>query len=190
MRECLLGIDLCIKQDCMSLKHGKVARDTTGSYYTPCTLAKAVVSKAFRNTECLKHLQNSKYAIRIADFSCGGGEFFNAAQKYLFEEKRIPYSVSATFFWGTDVDPIVMLITVGNLLSQADYDDWHTISSHFRLGNPLVSTAAEGNLRVKHDMFALGRFYAPAMGINFNKMDFFVPFDIVLGNPPWEKNSF
>ncbi|WP_455651918.1 Eco57I restriction-modification methylase domain-containing protein [Phascolarctobacterium sp.] len=190
LRECLLGIDLCIRQDCMSLKQGKVARDTTGSYYTPCTLAKAVVSKAFRNTECLEHLQNSKYAIRIADFSCGGGEFFNAAQKYLFEEKRIPYSVSATFFWGTDVDPIVMLITVGNLLSQADYDDWHTISSHFRLGNPLVFTAAEGNLRVKHDMFALGRFYAPAMGINFNKKDFFVPFDIVLGNPPWEKIRF
>ena len=111
-------------------------------------------------------------------------------RQYLFEEKRIPYSVSATFFWGTDVDPIVMLITVGNLLSQADYDDWHTISSHFRLGNPLVFTAAEGNLRVKHDMFALGRFYAPAMGINFNKKDFFVPFDIVLGNPPWEKIRF
>lgn len=102
-----------------------------------------------------------KSAIRIADFSCGGGEFFNAAQECLFEERGIPYSVSATFFWGIDVDPIVMLITVGNLLSQADYDDWNTISSHFHLGNPLVSTAVEQDLRVKHDMFALGRVYAP-----------------------------
>lgn len=190
LRECLLGIDLCIRQDCMSLKQGKVARDTIGSYYTPRTLAKAVVSKAFRNTECIEHLRNTKYAIRIADFSCGGGEFFNAAQEYLLEEKRIPYSVSATFFWGTDVDPIVMLITVGNLLSQANYDDWQTISSHFHLGNPLVYTSAEGSLREKHNMFALGRFYAPAMGINFNKKDLPVPFDIVLGNPPWEKIRF
>ena len=190
MREDLLGIDLYISQNYMSLKQGKVARDTTGSYYTPCSLAKAVVSKAFKNAECLDHLKNEKSAIRIADFSCGGGEFFNAAQECLFEERGIPYSVSATFFWGIDVDPIVMLITVGNLLSQADYDDWNTISSHFHLGNPLVSTAVEQDLRVKHDMFALGRVYAPAMGINFNKKEFFTPFDIVLGNPPWEKIRF
>lgn len=190
LRECLLSIDLCIKQDKITLKQGKVTRDTTGSYYTPGALAKAVVSKAFKNTEILEHLQNTKYSIRIADFSCGGGEFFNAAQEYLLEEKQVPYSVSATFFWGTDVDPIVMLITVSNILSQADYDDWRTISSHFHLGNPLVSTSAEGNLRVKHDMFALGRFYAPAMGMDFNKNAFLVPFDVVLGNPPWEKIRF
>lgn len=168
LRECLLGIDLCIEKETIFIRQGKVARDTTGSYYTPCTLAKAVVSKAFRNAECLRNLSNSKYSIRIADLSCGGGEFFNAAQEYLLEEKSIPYSVSATFFWGIDVDPIVMLITVGHLLSQADFDDRKTISSHFHLGNPLVSTSAEGSLREKHDMFALGRFYAPAMGINFN----------------------
>lgn len=190
LREYLLGIDLCIRQDSISLKHGKIFRDTTGSYYTPCTLAKAVVSKVFRNNDTLEHLQNRKYSIRIADFSCGGGEFFNAVQEYLLEEKQIPYSVSATFFWGTDVDPIIMLITIGNLLSQADYDDWQVISSHFRLGNPLVSTSAEGSLRIKNDMFAIGRFYAPVMGIDFNKKDFFVSFDFVLGNPPWEKIRF
>ena len=39
MREDLLGIDLYISQNYMSLKQGKVARDTTGSYYTPCSLA-------------------------------------------------------------------------------------------------------------------------------------------------------
>lgn len=190
LRECLLGIDLCISQDRIALKQGKVVRDTTGSYYTPCKLAKAVVSKSFRNTECLDRSLKEKYAIRIADLSCGGGEFFNAAQEYLLEERHIPYSVSATFFWGTDVDPIVMLITVGHLLSQADYDDWQLISSHFHLGNPLVSTSTEGSLRVKHDMFALGRFYAPEMGMNFSKKELPVPFDIILGNPPWEKIRF
>lgn len=190
LRERMLGINLCIRQDRISLTQGKVARDTTGSYYTPSKLAKAVVSKAFRNTNCLEHLKNAKYAIRIVDFSCGGGEFFNAVQEYLFEENRIPHCVSATFFWGTDVDPIVMLIAVGNLLSQADYEDWYAISSHFRLGNPLVSTTSEGNLQVKNDLFALGRVYAPAMGINYSKNDFFAPFDIVLGNPPWEKIRF
>lgn len=60
MREDLLGIDLYISQNYMSLKQGKVARDTTGSYYTPCSLAKAVVSKAFKNAECLDHLKNGK----------------------------------------------------------------------------------------------------------------------------------
>ena len=190
LRECLLGIDLCINQETISLKRGKVARDTIGSYYTPCKLAKAVVSQALGNTECLRILKNSKYSIRIADFSCGGGEFFNAAQEYLFEEKGIPYSVSATFFWGTDVDPIVMMVTVGRLLSQADYDDWRGISSHFHLGNPLVATSIEGSLRKKNDMFALGRFYAPDMGLNFNKRDCHMSFDVVLGNPPWEKIRF
>lgn len=190
LRECLLGIDLCITRDSIVLKQGKTARDTTGSYYTPYSLAKAVVAKAFKYSDCLELLQTTKYTIKIADLSCGGGEFFNAAQEYLLEEKGIPFSVSATFFWGTDVDPIVMLITVGNLLASAEYEDWNQIADHFHLGNPLVSTSLAGTIREKNNLFALGRYYAPAMGIDFDKEDLPECFDIILGNPPWEKIRF
>lgn len=189
LRECLLGIDLCVQKGEIKIKRSKAVRDTTGSYYTPYDLAKAVVSKALRNPKQGK-IQNCKYSIRIADFSCGGGELFKAVQELLQEENNIPFSVSATFFWGVDVDPIILLLTVCHFLSQAEYEDWSTIAQHFLLGNPLVSTLSEGSIRTKHNMFALGRYYATSMGCNFGKKEFPYQFDLVLGNPPWEKIRF
>lgn len=147
LRENLLGIDLCITKNLLELKQGKVARDTTGSYYTPPSLAKAVIEKAFNELSCPQLLQKEKNALKIADFSCGGGEFFNAIQEYLLQKFDIPHTVSATYFWGTDVDPIIILITVGHLLAQADYSDWKNIASHFYHCNPLVSPHAESMLR-------------------------------------------
>lgn len=189
LRECLLSVELNVRKDAVELKQGKTSRDTTGSYYTPYTLAKAIIRKTFSNPATKKLIQHEADRIKIADLSCGGGEFFCAAQEYFYEELEISYETSATFFWGIDVDPIVLQITVCKLLLRAKVDDWRKIISHFRVGNPLIQVETEESFDRKNDLFALNRFYSSEMGMDFSKNGF-GEFDIILGNPPWEKIRF
>ncbi|MBD5083250.1 MAG: N-6 DNA methylase [Clostridiales bacterium] len=189
LRECLLGVELNVRKNTIELKQGKTNRDSTGSYYTPYTLAKAIVWKAFSNPATRKIIQHEANRIKIADLSCGGGEFFCAAQEYFYEELGIPYETSATFFWGIDVDPVVLQITVCKLLLRAKSGDWKKIISHFRVGNPLIQIEAEESFDHKNKLFALNRFYSSEMGMNFS-INGFGKFDIILGNPPWEKIRF
>lgn len=189
LREYILGMELYISQTNVSIEEGKVARDTTGSYYTPYELAKTIVNKTLSTNHAQALITSNKQTLRIADLSCGGGEFFWATQEYLYLNMRIPYEESALFFWGMDVDPIALQITICRLLKNADVSDWKEIVSHFLLGNPLIATDIEGDLDQKNELFALNRIYAPEMGINHS---FFrnIQFDIILGNPPWEKTRF
>lgn len=189
LRECLLGVELIIRKEVIELKQGKTSRDATGSYYTPYTLAKAIIWKTFSTPAAKKIIKHEADRIKIADLSCGGGEFFCAAQEYFYNELGIPYETSATFFWGIDVDPIVLQITVCKLLSRAKVEDWGKIISHFRVGNALIQSESEGSFDRKNEMFALNRFYSPEMGMDFLR-DGFGEFDIILGNPPWEKIRF
>ncbi|MHC1715184.1 MAG: hypothetical protein AB9858_06325 [Acidaminococcaceae bacterium] len=208
LHECLLSIDLKISKKDIGFSVGKSHKDIAGAYYTPNSLAKTVVEEAFGKFEkdCTKQLADdtdslkaklqvdgirAKYQnISIADLSCGGGEFYRAAQGYLLEKFAIPLNVSCTFFWGIDVDPIALQITICNLLSVARQEDWNIIISHFILGNPIVNAKKECSDSEKSDMFALNRIYAEDMGIDFTRIFNDKRFDIVLGNPPWEKIRF
>lgn len=189
LRECLLGVELNVRKDAIELKQGKTSRDATGSYYTPYTLAKAIIRKTFSEPAAKSIIQHEADRIKIADLSCGGGEFFYAAQEYFYEELGIPYETSATFFWGIDIDPIVLQITVCKLLLRAKEEDWQKIISHFRVGNPLIQIDTEETFDRKNELFALNRFYSSEMGMDFSRNGF-DEFDIILGNPPWEKIRF
>lgn len=187
LHEYLLGIELKIQPTCISIVEGKYNKDITGAYYTPSDLAQAVVEKAFKKYEEDNGLINRK--ISIADLSCGGGEFFRAAQTYMYKVYKIEPHDSSKFFWGIDVDPIALQNTICYLLSKSRKKDWEEIISHFILGNPLV-TGGEGSFDEKCDMYATGRIYSPLMGIDFFEMHSNLQFDIVIGNPPWEKIRF
>ena len=75
------------------------------------------------------------------------------------------------------------------MLLRAKVDDWRKIISHFRVGNPLIQVETEESFDRKNDLFALNRFYSSEMGMDFSKNGF-GEFDIILGNPPWEKIRF
>lgn len=190
LRECILSKELCVSQKEIRIKEGKISRDTTGSYYTPYNFAKAVVWKMLSTEQAKTLLEEKASTLKIADLSCGGGEFFWAAQDYMKEELGIPHEISALYFWGMDVDPIALHITVCRLLQTANVSDWGEISSHFHLGNSLVVTNHEGDYNFKNELFALNRIYAYEMGINYSLFDGDIQFDIILGNPPWEKIRF
>ena len=189
LRECILSIELCISQTEVNIKEGKSSRDTTGSYYTPYQLAESVVHKALSTKHSKSLLAQKGRTLRIADLSCGGGEFFWAAQQYLEKECCIPYEVSALFFWGMDVDPIALQITICRLLKTSNVADWKEIAGHFLLGNPLISSNTQESLDCKNELFALNRIYASKMGVNYSSIEG-LRFDIILGNPPWEKTRF
>jgi hypothetical protein len=189
LRERILGTDLCISQSSVRIEESKVSRDTTGSYYTPYELAKAVVNKTMVTNQAQNLIKRNGKNLKIADLSCGGGEFFWATQEFLYQNWGIPYEDSSLLFWGMDVDPIALQITICRLLKMANKSDWKEIAGHFLLGNPLIATESEGDLDHKNELFALNRIYAPEMGIDYpsNRA---VRFDIILGNPPWEKIRF
>jgi len=189
LREYMLGMELYVSQTDVRIEEGKVSRDTTGSYYTPYEFAKTIVEKTLSTDQAQALITNNKQDLRIADLSCGGGEFFWATQEYLYQNMSIPYEKSALFFWGLDVDPIALQITICRLLKSANVSDWKEIVSHFLLGNPLIATESEGDLDQKNELFALNRIYAPQMGINYS-LHRNMQFDIILGNPPWEKTRF
>ena len=182
-RQQLLNIELDFTGDKIRYFSDKVCRDNTGAYYTPQGLALEIIQKAFRGR---KFEQDSKY--RIADFSCGGGDFFLAAMKYLHEEYGIEKKTSATWFYGVDIDPIALQICIVNLLQFSDRDDWKSIVSHFVFGNPLIISDHEHNEEEKNRLFATKRLYSVGLGMDRKYFDY--TFDIVVGNPPWEKIRF
>lgn len=190
LRECIFSMELCVSKTEISIAEGKVTRDVTGSYYTPYALAKAVVRKTLSTEQAKKLIKEKEGTLKIADLSCGAGEFFWATQDYMKEKFGIPHEISSLYFWGMDVDPIALQITVCRLLQSANPSDWEEITGHFHLGNSLISTTHEEDYDFKNELFALSRIYAPEMGINYSLHNPDLQFDIILGNPPWEKTRF
>ena len=182
-RQQLLNIELDFTGETIGFFSDKVSRDNTGAYYTPEELAFEIVKKAFRDK---RFEQNQEY--RIADFSCGGGDFFLAAMRYLREEYGIDNKTSVAWLYGVDIDPVALQICIVNLLQYVDRDNWKSIISHFEFGNPLVISNREYSVEEKNRLFATRRLYSVGLGINSRYFD--NSYDVVVGNPPWEKIRF
>jgi hypothetical protein len=208
LHELLLNYELNISPDKVKLCIGKTNKDTTGSHYTPKALARAVVNEVFKKYEedvllaagmfnsnsaddaCKDYLRHIFLNTSIADLSCGGGEFYRAARSYMLEHYGIQPEMVCSNFWGIDIDPIALQTTVSDILMIAEKNTWPTIISHFLLGNPLVNTTVEGSFSEKVNLFALGHIYSEAMGLDYSVRLNQKRFDIVIGNPPWEKVRF
>jgi hypothetical protein len=185
LRETLLDFEITYKDQNINFVSGKESKDAIGAYYTPTNMSKAVIKESVKQLKLEDDLDKK---VKIIDLSCGCGEFFNNIQELLLDKYNINFDDSSTFLWGVDVDPISLQIAVCNILMNASTEKWTKIISHFILGNPLLYIAQEKEMDKKVDCFALKRIYAKEMGLNIT--EYLNGFDMVIGNPPWEKVRF
>ena len=187
--ETLLQQDFQVTEKEAFYQTGKSIRDTAGAYYTPPPLAQALVDNLYR-TCCQQRDGFSAAECSYADFSCGCGEFYQALLQVLCGAGIAEPADLCLRFWGTDIDPIALQIAVCSLLPMVPPARWEEVVSHFHLGNPLICTETEASYDEKVRLFAQGRYYAAAMGFSRKSFLFSDKFDIVVGNPPWEKIRF
>lgn len=179
----LLNAELNFANGELTILSDKIIRDSIGSYYTPRELAAEIVKKAFAGK---KFEASGEY--KIADLSCGGGDFFLAVMNWMKERWNIDFKCSVKWFYGVDIDPIALQISIVNLLVFAARSDWETIISHFTFGNPLLVSRESLCEEEKNALFAKGRLYS--VGLGLPQTFFEKTYDAVVGNPPWEKIRF
>ena len=186
----LLKSEVCISNGLVSYKVQKDRRDMAGSYYTPHLLALNIVRQALKtyfeiNPTSKSNMEN--FNMKIIDVSCGCGEFLLMCRKCLVEDYFFNPDQISTWFYGADIDPIAIQITVVRLYSGHEIPNRSLISSHFFIGNSLYNGSI-GDDQSKFGMFIEGRFYSKKNGIleKLTKLKF----DIIIGNPPWEKVRF
>lgn len=171
--QAFLSIDFVVSDNSVSFSGGKNCRDTLGSYYTQEDFAYEIAKKTIE--EYMSNFTNKPSEISVADFSCGGGVFLVAAKK-ICEEKKIRVKLL-----GIDVDPIATMIAKARLvLEQVDEKDMHIF-----LGNPLLKNINKDNSHEAFVMSLKGRYYNSCLGIDIDEN-----YDVVIGNPPWEKIRF
>ncbi|MDE7203549.1 MAG: hypothetical protein K2O91_17025 [Lachnospiraceae bacterium] len=169
-----LTVDYTMKNGIFVFGGGKNNRDTLGSYYTQEDFALEIVKRAV--DEYLKDQNMSVSRIKIADFSCGGGAFLVAALKYCAEK-----GIQAELF-GCDVDPVAVMITRARLYKETNSGSQ---TNQVLLGNPLLGGKNAVNCIEKFNLAMYGRYYNAGMGLDID-----TKYDIIIGNPPWEKIRF
>lgn len=169
-----LSRDFILDGEEVAFEGGKNSRDVLGAYYTQENFAHEITRKAIN--DYFLHKQAKDENVRIADYSCGGGEFLVSACR-ICSEKKIPVNL-----YGYDVDPIAVLITRLRLCNELDSERGTICIS---LGNPLIRNKDESDPLSMFKLAAGGRFYSSGMGISAEGN-----MDIVIGNPPWEKIRF
>lgn len=167
-----LSIDYNVKDEKIVFESGKNNRDTLGSYYTQEDFAYEITQKAIE--EFLNNCEEFPTEVKVADYSCGGGAFLIAA-KNICKKKGIHIKLL-----GVDVDPIAVMITRARLMIDLDREKENV---YVVLGNPLISMP--DNACNSFEMALKGRYYFPGLGIDLDEQ-----FDVILGNPPWEKIRF
>lgn len=168
-----LSTDYFISEGLVDFARGKNNRDILGAYYTEEEFAYEIAKKAIE--EYLAKFSSTPEFISIADFSCGGGAFLVSAQK-ICNRKKIKIKLL-----GFDVDPIAVMITRSRI--RAEQDDCLAMEVH--LGNPLLQGSGNHTSLDAFIMALKGRYYNSNLAI-----DICEPYDVVIGNPPWEKIRF
>lgn len=182
-RQQLLNVELDFTNNKLEFFSDKVSRDNIGSYYTPEELSREIIKKVFSD----KSFETRKN-YKIADFSCGGGDFFLSIIDYMKKQHGIDSKITVKWFYGVDLDPISLQNCIVNLLLYADRDDWDVIISHFTFANPLIVSTNIIDDEGKNNLFATRRLYSVGLGL---PQSFFEDtYDVVVGNPPWEKIRF
>ena len=111
----------------------------------------------------------------LCGFSCGGGAFLIAAYKVCKD-----YGIKVKLF-GVDVDPIATMITRSRLIEEHAGNN----ALHIILGNPLLTVSNSKESTKAFSMALSGRYYNSDLAIDINES-----YDVVIGNPPWEKICF
>lgn len=168
-----LSVDYSFCEGLVEFVGGKNSRDTLGSYYTEEDFAYEITQRAIE--EYIANCSNVPEIISIVDFSCGGGAFLVSAQK-ICKKKNIK-----VILLGVDVDPIAIMITKSRLMLAKD----EYVEVKLCLGNPLLQETDTDKSLDAFIMALKGRYYNQNLSINI-----YGTYDIVIGNPPWERIRF
>lgn len=211
--EKLLGVEISLTRDITEAQPAKNYRNKLGSYYTPKELAYEVtvktLDKYFEQNLQIEELSKVNFledipsfleeikSLRFADFSCGSGvflvqiiKFFKRIFATLGIEKNLQQNTLnqiAINIYGFDVDPIALEIAKMNLLVEGNLQhSYEEVSKNFVHGNFLLQESSATKAK-KEEIFFKGYIYHEDLGIDKKKLPLF---DIILGNPPWEKIRF
>jgi hypothetical protein len=196
----VLQLDVTWQPDGYRLTPSKTSRDSSGAYYTPRDLAGEVTRHSLdalieRRTGIIGYSRKPPNAIdrakvvdllgslRIADLSSGGGDFLLAALDYAFEYGSVA-AVAAENLWAVDVDPISLTIASAEIARRSGGGRPTVI-----FGNPLLAATHSVEPSEKANLFAVGRFYSSGMAVGTAEHPA-EGYDLLLGNPPWEKIRF
>ncbi|MGM1417902.1 Eco57I restriction-modification methylase domain-containing protein [Bacillus cereus group sp. Bce030] len=203
----VISLDIKVQDSYYCVVKENKARDRAGAYYTSKDFAKKIVEKSVKrylsqkldmsmeevnkyiidkDAKIIDSLRTSKYV----DLSCGTGHFIVAFIDYIkefIEDKRILKEILLNIH-GFDIDFIALQIIKTELIIYSeDINFIRAICSNFILGNTLINLE-EKNYLEKLKLVSEGFIYHPRLGINQEKYD--GKFDLILGNPPWEKIRF
>lgn len=202
--ETLLGIETGNESNGTEISTAKNYRNKLGSYYTPANFAKSVTEKTidtffelnFGNVgkEFLKEITS----VSFADFSCGGGNFIIAVIDYfenLFakwnieEEKKLELlKAIALNISAFEVDCLALEVAKLNLLLKIKQPSlYKSLNENFIHANFLLQTDFAIDESKKVEIFSSGFIYHEQLSLSKDKLK---NFDVVLGNPPWEKIRF
>ncbi|MEG0835557.1 MAG: hypothetical protein RR413_08935 [Christensenellaceae bacterium] len=191
LHQWLICVDVAIVDGKPTLGLSKKQRDAAGSYFTPESLAATTTQHALTLYE-RKYGFDHQGVLRVVDLSCGAGEFLIAALNYAAAE-----DISATLeIWAYDVDLSALLIAYTRTLRayQLFFDSKESggLENRFILGNPLIACSkigAECTQEEKEQLFFQGLLYSEGMRLSEDSFPS-SGFNILLGNPPWEKIRF
>lgn len=168
---------------------GKGLRNQLGSYYSPEELVSCLTQISIDNYIRINGIDSLTQA-KIVDFSCGAGAFLVSALMLIlrklpgiYVDKLIPN------IYACDVDIIALELAKLNIIElNHNYSNYKVLSNNFHHANFLMhggSLVPENADKLSLSM--KGYIYHPSLAIGF---DFLKEYDIILGNPPWEKIRF
>ena len=202
--ETLLGIETGNESSGTKISTAKNYRNKLGSYYTPANFAKSVTGKTIDTFFELnfgrvgKEFLNEITSISFADFSCGGGNFVIAVIDYfenLFvkwnidEEKQLELlKAIALNISAFDVDCLALEVAKLNLLLRIKQPTlYNNLNDKFIHANFLLQSDFAIDESKKVEIFSSGFIYHEQLSLSKDKLK---SYDVVLGNPPWEKIRF
>lgn len=173
-----------------STVEGNRLRNKQGSYYSPHALAsyltKSVIGRYVENNGL-----EALLSARFIDFSCGSGIFLTEAISYATQLLGLTTEGRKSLVnnvYACDVDFIALEICKFNIIDLVcDDAAYSQLSSHFKHGNFLLTTKQEEIANIKIETYLHGFLYHKDLAIG---VDFLTEYDIILGNPPWEKIRF
>lgn len=215
--ESLLSLEFYLDKGEIVCRGGKSHRNRLGLYYTPDNLATACVTytlDSFINSRLnMTNFSSESHSIpqtkwfdlielfkatKVADFSCGTGKFLVAFAQYLkkhiiedprtTQKKKLMRDYIRNIY-GIDVDHLALEIAKIELtLISGDFDSFPELGSNFLHGNPLIPPFLSMFPSEKEETYGKGYLYNECLGLGLDPSEF--EFDIIIGNPPWEKIRF
>ncbi|HEM5944537.1 TPA: hypothetical protein U2B00_002132 [Streptococcus suis] len=196
----LLEIDLVYGEDNRyHFVEDKHHRDNLGSYYTPLPLAKMLTKNLLSNfikinfDKDINNIKNDPSVIallrniKVIDLSVGSGIFLlsyiSVIKEYISSDEDFIRDVYKSLY-GTDVDPVALILSEYSI---SLYEGNGNLGIHLILGNPLFSSSS--TFEERYSLAQESRYNNTEMGV-LEELLATKGFDIVLGNPPWEKLRF